>query len=522
MTSVEPRVVVVGGGPVGLSAALLLSRRGIPCTVLEQDAQPGTHPKARGIRTRTMELLTQWGIADEVRREALPAEASRFIYCDSLVGAEVARSPQVEAGERASLASDCRLAQNALHSILLKHVTALPRVNYRPGVGVAHVKSNDDGVVLDCQDGSSVCADYVIAADGVASTVRSELGIEFDGDAVLGYGQSVFWRGDLHRWVHDRLCIQFITGDRTGHPANIASVDGRHYWVTMVMQPGTVERPTPPTQAEARDIIRHAVGEQIEPEILDIATWRISALVARQWRVGRVFLAGDAAHSFPPTGGFGMNTGIQDVHNLVWKLALVMGGAAGDALLDTYEHERKQIAESNAAWSRANGVRFRSISRAIANGDDADLARLIEDQRHHVDATDQDLGFGYAKGAFLLDTSDLVGSALTTALPGHRFPECRLRSATGATVSSVQTFDDGFYIVATEPLIWRHPAFQAVQRFGLPIEILGVISGADQPDPLGGHDAAIVRPDGIVAWIGNLGARSADEVLEVVLSSVLS
>lgn len=509
-------VVVIGAGPVGLSAALLLDRADIACTVLERDLEPSGHPKARGIRTRTMELLTQWGIADKFIGDALPREANRFIYCDSLAGEEIARSPQAESGQRASFASECRVAQSTVNSVLDEHVASLPLVTYRRGFAVKSVKNEPNHVVVYLESGQMIEADYVIAADGVGSTTRANLDIPLDGEPLLGYGHSIYWHADLQKWTRDRPCIQFIIGDRTGHPASIASVDGRFRWVTMLMQPPRKERPEPPSLQEIPEILRTAVGADIDPDIIDVKTWRLSAQVARTWRAGRVFLAGDAAHSFPPTGGFGMNTGIQDVHNLVWKLRLVLTGAARQTLLDSYELERKDIARSNADWSKANGDRFRDIRIAIAAGNTDEMIRLLGEQQAHVDPTDQDLGFGYRKGAFVGEAVP-AASPLTTALPGHRFPECPIVIGE-RTSSSVLAFADDFYIAARNVRVWQPAAETVAKQSGIAIKAVQIGTYRQGQDPLAGQDAALVRPDGITAWVGNIGAARPEGLLESVLS----
>ncbi len=513
-TAEEHRVVIVGAGPVGLAAALLLARSGVAVTVLERDEAPSTHPKARGIRPRTMELFMQWGIADPLYEIALPEEANRFIYCDTLAGEEIARTGEVEAsGPSVSLARACRVAQDSALRSILGAVRAEPLVTVRLGSPVVAIEQDDDGVRAVDASGAEHRGDYLIGADGAASAVRRLLGIGMEGVPLIGYGQSIYWRGDLARWTADRLCIQFHTGARSGHPASVASVDGKDRWITMVMQPASESRPEPPTPEEAREIIALAVGapagEEVEPEILDITTWRISAQVAERWREGRVFLAGDAAHTFPPTGGFGMNTGIQDAHNLAWKLAAVLSGDAAPTLLDSYEAERAPVARSNAAWSAENGARFRRIQAAIAAGDDEALAAQLDEQRGHVDASDQDLAFRYPSGA--LDGDDPnTGSPLTEARLGSRFPETWLE-IDGETRSSNTDPARGFCVVVADPAL-RAPARAVLERVGVP----GSTALAAAP-VLGAASAAVIRPDGIVAWCGDGDATEWEAALLRIL-----
>lgn len=503
----RPHVAVVGAGPVGLAAALLLHRAGVQATVLERMTGPSGHPKARGVRTRTMELFARWGLGDAIRANGLPAEANRFIYCDSLAGEEIGRSAASDPlAEKLSPVNACRVAQDAVEEVLLHAVSKLDAVAVRRGANVVALDQDDDRVMLATESGERVVADFVIAADGVGSTVRQLLGIELEGQPLLGYGQSVYWRGDLSPWVRDRQCIQFLTGHRLGRPASIAPVDGVDRWVTMVIRPGKQARPEPPTPEEAVEIIRGAVGADVDPQILDIATWRLSAQVATRWRVGRVFLAGDAAHSFPPTGGFGMNTGVQDVDNLVWKLRLTMDGVGGDQLLDTYEAERIDIARSNAAWSVANGDRIRHIGNAIATDDRTALERLLGEQRHHVDATDQDLGFGYAAGAIAGEDHDV--DPLRLARRGHRFPEVPV-IASGEKRSSVLTLGDRFTVVTTDPALWT-----ALPITSPEISVVQTLGGLPEGSP-----GVLVRPDGVVAWVAT--AYDGPDRLPSVLDEVL-
>ncbi|XPP27565.1 MAG: FAD-dependent monooxygenase [Leucobacter sp.] len=489
-------VIIVGAGPVGLSAALLLARSGIASTVLERDAAPSTHPKARGIRPRTMELFMQWGIADPLYAIALPEEANRFIYCDTLAGEEIARTGEVEShGPAMTLARACRVAQDSALRAILDAVAAEPLVTLRTGAAVAAIEQDGAEVRAVEASGAVHRGDYLIGADGAASSVRRILGIAMEGVPLIGYGQSIYWRGDLAQWTADRLCIQFHTGARSGHPASVASVDGHDRWITMVMQPPSESRPEPPNPEEAQEIIARAVGAPVDAEILDITTWRISAQLAERWQEGRVFLAGDAAHTFPPTGGFGMNTGVQDAHNLAWKLAAVLAGTADPALVESYAEERKPVAASNAAWSAENGARFRRISSAIAAGDAAALAEQIEEQRGHVDASEQDLAFRYESGA--LDGEDPnTGLATSEARLGCRFPETVLQIG-GESRSSNTDPAEGFRIVVADRGL--------AEAAGAVLDGLRLPGSAAIADPavLGRAGSAIVRPDGIIAWCGD-------------------
>lgn len=179
-----------------------------------------------------------------------------------------------------------------------------------------------------------------------------------------------------------------------------------------------------------------------------------------------------------------MNTGVQDADNLVWKLALVAAGKAGDGLLDTYEAERIDVARSNAAWSVANSNRMRDIGKAIAADDREELARLLEDQRGHIDATDQDLGFGYAAGAIAGD-DDENADPLRVARRGHRFPEAVV-IVDGRERSSILALGDEFTVVTDRPHLWDAAETRVVvAKGGIPADSPGVL----------------VRPDGIVAWV---------------------
>ncbi|WP_432826724.1 FAD-dependent monooxygenase [Dactylosporangium sp. CA-092794] len=540
-------VLVVGAGPVGLSCALLLARHGIASTVIERGDATHGHPKARGVRIRTMELLRQWGLEPALRAQSLPQGVAGFIYCDSLCGAEAARSEAMESvAGPFSPTSSLRVAQDAVQETLLAAVRAEPLITLLLHHELIGVDQDEHSVTarVAAEEGREhrIRARYAVAADGVGSATRKLLGLNLVGIPVLGYWHSVYWSGDLSRWTADRPCVQYITGVRHGPVTTVAPVDGQRRWVTMVMRPPSTEPPASLTPEQARALIRGAVGPADDQpgagpdgsafddiELLDITTWRLSAQVADGWRAGRVFLAGDAAHVFPPTGGFGMNAGIQDVHNLTWKLALVLTGRAGPGLLDTYEAERRPVVSGYADWSVDNSGRIRQIVSAIAADDKETLATLLDEQGQHVNAIRMDLGFTYPPPAALageLESDAGAGEEFRPdAVPGRRAPHAWIDVA-GQRRSTLDLFDTGFVLfVGSQASGWRDTAAALGRGDLVRVASPGDTFKAEDDEferayRLAPHGAILVRPDGHVAWRAD--APPADpEQLRRVLDGLL-
>ena len=360
----EVPVVIVGGGPVGLTASILLSRLGVQSLLVERHPGTAIHPKARGINARTMEVFRQCGVETAVRRAGLsPERTGLIVWVRTLTGEEIERRVPARssiAAARLSPARNCVCAQDDLEPVLRACAEAQVCGALRFNAEVIACEQDAMGVtakIVDRRDGgeTSVRAQYVIAADGAQSRLRRQLGIEMVGRRDVYESVNILFNADLRPWTaHRPAALYFVE-----HPkirATFLTINGVDRWGFLVnnlsgygypMEDFTPERST--------DLIRLAVGiPDLDVKILGIVPWTASAHVAAAYRRGRIFVAGDAAHEMPPTGGFGLNTGVQDVHNLAWKLSAVLAGAASDELLDTYHDERHPIGQLITEQSLAN------------------------------------------------------------------------------------------------------------------------------------------------------------------------
>lgn len=521
-------LLVIGGGPVGLSAALLAARYGVACTLVEQFPAPYNHPKARGVRNRAMELFRSWGLEQEIRAMAPPDPAYGFIYCNSLSGEEYGRTPAGPEETALSPTGSCRVPQDDLERLLRARVSATPGIDARFGLRLeqlAQAPSQVTATVVDQDSGraDTIVADYVIAADGAASATRAALGVQMTGE-MLGYWQSAYWHGDISHLVQERSAIQFLTADPSGGFVTVAPVDGKKRWLTFRMPGPDSNHPGILSEEQAKALIHTAVGVACEADVVSAATYTVEAKVANRYRVGRVFLAGDAAHVFPPTGGFGLTTGVQDVHNLVWKLSLVRAGAAGDAFLNSYETERRPIAVSNAQWSTTNAARFRKVWDRMAAGKPA--GDIMARQRAHVAALERELAFRYTQGALDAGSGEPCADPFVAAV-GRRAPHLWLSDAQGRRTSTLDLFDGRLTVLhGPDGQGWAKAAHAAGSAYGVSLHTVCLPEGdlhCDAADfdrlyGLAEADAMLIRPDGHVSFIGS--ASEGRDVEEQMLEAV--
>ena len=506
-------IMIVGGGPVGLAMGLLLDRFGIDAIIVEKSPTTTDHPKSRGCWVRTMEIFRQWGIEQAIRDRGLQDSSDMFVQVESIAGREISRSrPEPNLGQTPAWKS--LVAQDAVEEEIYKVIAHSNLVQVHFSTEFVGFEEVEDGVICEIRSvetGRSERwhAKYVLACDGAGSQTRRRAGIEMVGPATLAVMLNEYWRGDLSRFPITREAAGYqIYSDKPGIPrrAGILNTNGRDRWLS-VMQIGEEkdERPRPWTDAETIEIIRtHAGVPDLEVTLLNRSIWRMSKQVAAQFRKSRAFVVGDAAHRFPPTGGFGLNSGVQDAHNLAWKLAFVLRGVASEKLLDSYDVERRPVARSNADFSYGNLIRFRRLDDAVRSGNEDRIRFWVNDLDNHLHSIGQALGFSYEEGAVIPDGTARGGHwtriYLPSDRPGGRFPHLWLDMARKR--STLDWFDKEFTVV-TGPLggEWLEAGRDVSGKLGIPLH-LQQLPNAHQSDgiQMGLRGAVLVRPDGHVAW----------------------
>ncbi len=544
------QVLVCGGGPTGLALALLLGRAGVDTVLVERRPGTSAHPKATVVNGRTMELLRLWGLEDAVEAVSLPREEFTAIsWHTRLTGDELGAIELIDRDADAFMALLSRspvmpalCPQDELEPILRDAAAAQSSVTLLFGRELTALEDEGDevrAVVRDAATGEeqAIRCSWVAGCDGARGPVRDAAGIALDGPPALGDVVNVLFEADLAPYAQRRSVLYWIVNaDVRGV---VHALDGQRRWLFNA-------QPTEAGRTDWQAVVRQAIGDaSAEVRVLDARPWTMQTRIARAYRVGRVLLAGDAAHQFPPTGGFGMNTGIQDAHNLAWKLAAVVEGWAPERLLDTYEAERRPIAAANAAQSEANATALAATGMSF-DGDPLELAEIEADtdagrrmrerfaaaipgQREHFRFQGQELGFVYPAGALVAgdDGADAgpvstIGEYHPDARPGARAPHAWLERE-GRELSTLDLFDGRLTLFAAgdEGDRWTACARDLRAR-GLPAG--AVVVGRDVTDVHGevpelyglrAGGAVLVRPDGHVAWrtrepVDDPGAHLAD------------
>ena len=530
-------VLIVGGGPVGLMASLLLSRLGVRSLLVERHPGTAIHPKARGINARTMEVFRQQDVEAAVRKAGLPPERTGLIvWAKSLAGEEIERRVPWGRSERSADVSPvraCLCAQDYLEPVLRRCAEEQAPGELRFNTELKAFAQNGSGVSATLSDVGSgaeeiVEARYMIAADGAQSPVRAALGVRMDGRRDVYDSVNILFEADLRPWTQDRpAALYFIENDRLrGTFLTINAHDRWGFLVNSLKAQGYA--PEDFTPERSVELVRLAAGVPDLPvKVLGVAPWVASAHVAERYRHGSIFLAGDAAHEMPPTGGFGMNTGVQDVHNLCWKLALVLQGRAADSLLQTYHDERHPLARTITEQSLANAISMGRLQKT---------RETTGARPEYLNEQGMIFGARYESAAVVPDGSPppAVANPITdyvaSARPGGRAPHAWLQRPDGERVSSIDLLGKGFVLLAgARGDEWARAAKAMQAANGIEVTAITVGNGGLQAADGGWREtygidesgAVLVRPDGYVGWRSASGAADPAAALAHALGAIV-
>lgn len=517
----DTAVLIVGAGPVGLALALDLGWRGVPCLVVEQTDGQVEQPRMDLVGVRSMEFCRRWGIVDAVEQAGFPRDLPQdIVYATAVFGHEMRRDRKPPmSGETApdfSPQKRERCPQNYFDPVLRRSAEALPGVTLRFGWRLADLEASPQGAVahLVGPDGvqAQVACRYLVGCDGAGSAVRRRLGIGLVGPEALTYSLNVLIRcPELMAMAGDRRAYRHVLIGPEGIWATLVAINGRDVFRLQIVGGAT---PRDWSTAEIEAAVRRALGAELAFEVLSALPWTRRQLVAERFRQGAGFLVGDSAHQMSPTGGYGMNTGLQEAVDLAWKLAARLEGWGGERLLDSYDAERRPIAARNAAQASANLGRMKQAAThpqllaADAAGDaardqvGAAVAELMQEEWRsvgvHMDsrydaspicALEPEPGPAYSPIAYV-----------QTARPGSRAPHVWL----GDGRSTLDLFGRGFALLQlgeADP----SPLLGAARARGVPMRLHRV----DAPAVLAAYERrlVLVRPDGYVAWRGDAPPR---------------
>ncbi|WP_219825156.1 FAD-dependent oxidoreductase [Streptomyces roseicoloratus] len=531
-------VLVVGGGIAGLSAAVFLAQQGVDCLLVERRSELSGHPRARGVHPRAMELMRAAGVEDELRgtpSARILAGNSGVVAARSLAGPELGVLDEkyvMDVGaDLGSLSPTgwCLCHQGELEDVLRGRAERLG-VALRFSTELVSFTQNGAGLTALVRDRATgaertIEARYLVAADGARSGVRETLGVPFDGET-LGHYLNIHFRADLTEPLAGRRFLMCHTANDELRGA-LMPLDNASDWLLHVAYDPRTEDPESFTEERCAALVRAATGVPgLRPRIRSVSPWDGAARTAGRFRDGRVFLVGDAAHVMPPSGGFGSSTGIQDAHNLAWKLAAVLDGWAGEPLLDSYDEERRPICRATVEQAA-----LRSKDRPRLTGRTGERPPvhpgIVEDAQVW-------LSWRYRSSAVTpWDEGVLPGhgvwSAENDGRPGGRAPHLRLRRG-GAELSVLDLFGDRpVLLTGPDNRAWQQAARAVAHELGLPLTVHGIgaelIDVDDRwPESYGvtAQGAVLVRPDGVVAWRCADAPIFAADTLRTVLVRLLA
>jgi 2,4-dichlorophenol 6-monooxygenase len=568
LSTVEVPVLIVGGGGSGLAASVFLSGHGVEHLLVERRPDTSRLPKAHYINQRTMEIFRQYGLADDVAEPAAtPEQFGKVRWQTTLTGQGPLDGRVIhemdgfgggalrEAYEAAGPVMPAKLPQMRLEPVLRRHAEERNPGGVRFGHELVSLTENavggsGEGITAEIRNTetgevTTVLAQYLVAADA-GRTVGPALGVRMEGLPALFDATTAYFSADLSQWWTEGSVITWFLNpyrpDLSSALIEMGPTWGKHCeeWGLHLPLAG-IDR-TDEKAVVGR--IREVLGvPDLELTLHEVTSWSVEAVLAERYRHGRAFLVGDAAHRQPPAVGLGLNSGIQDAHNLAWKLAAVLSGRAGDALLDTYEAERRPVGQFNLGWAMSAAGHLQVVTNAavglgphvpperrtpvffsyfsptpVGAAQRARAAEIFATHRGECQALDVETGFAYEQGAVVPDgsrppaRSPLGDEYRPTARPGHLLPHAWVERD-GRRVSTHDLVGSGTgFVLITGPdgAAWAEAAELAAEKLSVPVTTVRI--GADDAEytdadgvwqRLRGTDGAgavLVRPDQHVAW----------------------
>jgi 2-polyprenyl-6-methoxyphenol hydroxylase-like FAD-dependent oxidoreductase len=532
---VDTEVLVVGAGPVGLTLAIDLGRRGIRCTLVEKKEAPEFLPKMERCNARTMEIFRRMGLAGKIRAAGLARDVPMDVYIALAMNEppllHLPYPSVAEAEEQIAACNDGTMplepyqlvSQYTLEPLLKQEAEALGAVSVRYGCEFLALSQDAHGVTAHVRTANGTAAtraQFVVGCDGGASVVRKQLGIQLRGEGnLLRLYQGLYYCPELF----DRIPIGRGPGK------------GRHYHIAdgqstfLIMQDSTkhwtlhavVEKPE-----EMAAQFERTVGVPVAYEMLYVGEWKQNLLLAEHYRDGRVFLAGDSAHLVVPTGGLGMNMGVGDAIDLSWKLHATLRGWGGPALLDSYEIERRQVGDRNVGASRYASLGRRkwrgqyrpNIREATPEGQATrdNLAQVADiEQRKTNEMIGAELGYRYVGSPVIWDEpggpEHLFREYVPTTWPGARLPHVWLANRTPIQ----DAIGEGFTLLRLGGAAADTSGLEAaMRRRNAPFEARIVNDGPARD--VYGFDLILIRPDMHVAWRGNEAPEDPEHLAALV------
>lgn len=533
----DTNILIVGAGPVGLTLAYDLGRRGTECTLIERKEEPQFLPKMERCNARTMEIYRRMGLADKIRAAGLPADIPMDVFIVLTMDRPPLAHfphPSVDAA-RAAIAA-CQdgtlplepyqlISQYTLEPLLKVETETLPSVTVRYGCAFEELFQSQEGVTATVRnaDGTTdeIKCSYLAGCDGGGSAVRKQIEVKLRGVGNFLRLHQALFRCD---GLFDRIPI----GDGPGK--------GRHYHVAdeqatlLIMQDSTNHftlHSIVENEDEMKAMFERTVAAPLDYEMLFCGEWRQNLLLADHYRKGRVFLAGDAAHLVPPTGGLGMNTGVGDATDLSWKLAAAIEGWAGPHILDSYEIERRHVGDRNVGAARYASLgrrKWRSLAgpdifdQTPAGGSRRDNLAAVADveQRKTNEMIGAELGYRYVDSPIIWNEpggpENLYRDYHPTSWPGARLPHTWLEDG-----SAVQDhIPDGFV------LLQSHGSGQgdgglskAFRKIGAPFSV--VKTAGETARDVYEFNQILLRPDMHVVWRGNSSPEDPDHLAAVAV-----